>query len=68
MERGSDKHGPRKDDALRDQLRGQLGTAGGHREEWAEAEPWNYEEDVEEPEAAPEASEASDPERERRAD
>jgi hypothetical protein len=44
MERGSDKHGPRADDALSAQLRGQLGSAGGHREEWVDPEPPDEEE------------------------
>jgi hypothetical protein len=39
MERGSDKHGPRKDDALVEELQGMLGEAGGHREEWRDPEP-----------------------------
>jgi hypothetical protein len=39
MERGSDKHGPRRDDALAAELRGMLGEAGGHREEWLDPEP-----------------------------
>jgi len=39
MERGSDKHGPRTDDALAKELQGMLGEAGGHREEWLDPEP-----------------------------
>jgi hypothetical protein len=39
MERGSAKHGPREDEALAAQLRGKLGSAGGHREEWVDPEP-----------------------------
>lgn len=39
MERGSDKHGPRRDDALAAELRGMLGETGGHREEWRDPEP-----------------------------
>jgi hypothetical protein len=39
MERGSDKHGPRQDDALAEELQGMLGRAGGHREEWRDPEP-----------------------------
>jgi hypothetical protein len=39
MQRGSDKHSPRKDDALQAELSGQLGEAGGHREEWRDPEP-----------------------------
>lgn len=39
MQRGSDKHSPRMDDALEAELSGQLGEAGGHREEWREPEP-----------------------------
>jgi hypothetical protein len=38
MERGSDKHGPRHDDALAEELQGMLGGAGGHREEWRDPE------------------------------
>jgi hypothetical protein len=38
MERGSDKHGPLHDEALAKELRGMLGQAGGHREEWLEPE------------------------------
>jgi hypothetical protein len=39
MERGSSKHGPRIDEELEDMVRGRLGAGGGHREDWAEAEP-----------------------------
>jgi hypothetical protein len=39
VERGSDKHGPRQDDRLEADLSGMLGSAGGHREEWADPEP-----------------------------
>jgi hypothetical protein len=39
MQRGSDKHSPRKDEALEAELSGQLGEAGGHREEWRDPEP-----------------------------
>jgi hypothetical protein len=39
MERGSDKHSPRRDDALAAELRGMLGESGGHREEWRDPEP-----------------------------
>ncbi len=39
MERGSDKHGPRQDEHLKADLRGMLGNAGGHREEWVDPEP-----------------------------
>lgn len=39
MERGSDKHGPRQDEHLKSELSGMLGSAGGHREEWADPEP-----------------------------
>jgi hypothetical protein len=39
MERGSAKHNPRIDEELADGVRGRLGGAGGHREEWAEVEP-----------------------------
>jgi hypothetical protein len=38
MERGSDKHGPRHDEALDKELQGMLGQAGGHREEWLDPE------------------------------
>jgi hypothetical protein len=39
VERGSDLHGPRQDDALKAELSGLLGSSGGHREEWADPEP-----------------------------
>ncbi|MGH3588297.1 MAG: hypothetical protein ACRDQ0_18495 [Pseudonocardia sp.] len=39
MQRGSDKHSPRKDEELEAELSGQLGQAGGHREEWRDPEP-----------------------------
>jgi hypothetical protein len=39
MERGSSKHSPREDDALADELAGQLGPGGSNREEWADPEP-----------------------------
>ena len=39
MERGSAKHDPRMDEALTEQLQGQLGPHGSNREEWAAAEP-----------------------------
>ncbi|MEN3269326.1 hypothetical protein [Pseudonocardia sp.] len=39
MERGSSKHGPRQDDALAEELAGQLGPGGSNREEWADPEP-----------------------------
>ncbi|WP_197420431.1 hypothetical protein [Mycobacterium sp. NAZ190054] len=40
MERGSSKHGPREDDALKDELRGTLqGNRSSRAEEWREAEP-----------------------------
>ena len=38
MERGSDKHGPRHDDALEKELQGMLGQGGGHREDYLEPE------------------------------
>lgn len=38
MERGSDKHGARQDDALTSELAGQLGRGGSNREEWADPE------------------------------
>ena len=39
MERGNTKHSPREDEALADQLSGELGPGGSNREEWAQAEP-----------------------------
>jgi hypothetical protein len=39
MERGSDKHSARQDDALQAELSGRLGPHGGHRDEWLEPEP-----------------------------
>ncbi len=39
MQRGSDKNSPRHDDELTSELSGMLGSAGGHREEWADPEP-----------------------------
>jgi hypothetical protein len=39
MERGSAKHGARKDEALAHETAGQLGPGGSNREEWAAAEP-----------------------------
>jgi hypothetical protein len=40
MERGSNKHSPRVDDQLENEVRGTLhGTAGGRAEEWRVAEP-----------------------------
>ncbi|OLT01190.1 hypothetical protein BJF90_33080 [Pseudonocardia sp. CNS-004] len=39
MERGSAKHGARRDDALVDELSGELGPGGSNREDWAAAEP-----------------------------
>lgn len=39
MERGNTKHSPREDEALADQLAGELGPRGSNREEWAAAEP-----------------------------
>lgn len=39
MERGSSKHGARKDEALTDQVAGELGPRGSNREEWAAGEP-----------------------------
>jgi hypothetical protein len=39
VERGSNRHGPRQDDALKAELSGQLGSSGGHREEWTDPEP-----------------------------
>jgi hypothetical protein len=39
MERGSSKHGPRQDEALDDQVSGELGPGGSNREEWTSAEP-----------------------------
>ncbi|MHA6625611.1 hypothetical protein ACU61A_09295 [Pseudonocardia sichuanensis] len=39
MERGSSKHSPRQDEALADEVAGELGPGGSNREEWAAAEP-----------------------------
>lgn len=39
MERGSDKHGARQDEALAEELAGQLGPGGSNREEWTDPEP-----------------------------
>lgn len=39
MERGNTKHSPLQDDELKAELSGQLGSAGGHREEWVDPEP-----------------------------
>jgi hypothetical protein len=40
MERGSDKHGPRVDDQMAQEVRGTVqGTAGARAEEWKQAEP-----------------------------
>jgi hypothetical protein len=39
MERGSAKHGARKDEALAHETSGELGPGGSNREEWAAAEP-----------------------------
>ena len=39
MERGSSKHSAREDEALADQVAGELGPHGSNREEWAAAEP-----------------------------
>jgi len=39
MERGSAKHGARKDEALAHETAGELGPGGSNREEWAAAEP-----------------------------
>jgi len=40
MERGSDKHSPRVDDQMAQEVRGTVqGTAGGRAEEWKMAEP-----------------------------
>lgn len=59
MERGSDKHGPRKDEALEKDLRGMIGRAGGHREEWRDPEaddgPSAVDEDAADGDAAAEA-------------
>jgi hypothetical protein len=56
MERGSDKHGPRQDEALEKDLQGMLGQAGGHRSEWLDPEPLVDDEDAEG--GAPAASDA----------
>jgi hypothetical protein len=39
VERGSDKHSPRQDEALAAELAGQYGSRGSNREEWADPEP-----------------------------
>jgi hypothetical protein len=40
MQRGSDKHGPRKDDALAHDVEGMVrGTGPTHAEEWKDPEP-----------------------------
>jgi hypothetical protein len=39
MERGSDKHSARQDEALQAELAGQYGSRGSNREEWADPEP-----------------------------
>ena len=39
MERGNTKHGPRADEALADQIQGELGPGGSNREEWTSGEP-----------------------------
>lgn len=39
MDRGNTKHSPLQDDQLKAELSGQLGSAGGHREEWVDPEP-----------------------------
>jgi hypothetical protein len=39
MERGSSKHNPRHDEALAEEVSGELGPGGSNREEWAAAEP-----------------------------
>jgi hypothetical protein len=39
MERGSSKHSPREDEALADQVSGELGPGGSNREEWRSGEP-----------------------------
>jgi hypothetical protein len=40
MERGSSKHGPREDDALKDELSGTLqGNRSSRAEEWRDPEP-----------------------------
>jgi hypothetical protein len=39
VQRGSSTHSPREDEALTDQLSGELGPGGSNREEWAAAEP-----------------------------
>jgi len=46
MERGSDKHSPRHDEALAKDLQGMLGQSGGHREEWLDPEPVDEDEDA----------------------
>jgi hypothetical protein len=39
VERGSSKHSAREDEALADQVAGELGPRGSNREEWAAGEP-----------------------------
>ncbi|GAS91966.1 hypothetical protein [Mycolicibacterium brisbanense] len=40
MERGSDKHGPREDEQLKQELRGTLqGNRSSRAEEWRDPEP-----------------------------
>ena len=39
MERGSSKHSPREDEALADQVSGELGPRGSNREESRSGEP-----------------------------
>ncbi len=39
MDRGNTKHSPLRDEELKAELSGQLGSAGGHREEWVDPEP-----------------------------
>jgi hypothetical protein len=39
VERGNTKHSPRQDEALADQIQGELGPGGSNREEWASGEP-----------------------------
>jgi hypothetical protein len=39
IQRGSSKHNPREDEALADQVSGELGPGGSNREEWTSAEP-----------------------------
>jgi hypothetical protein len=60
MERGSDKHGPRHDEALEKELQGMLGQGGGHRTDYLEPElaPDDDDDEAEAEGGAPAASDA----------